>query len=121
MICSRKPTSESSRLFLAMRMNRVLGANPNPWNRCWVIVALKLELSAGLRLERKLFVVDRVLLKPMKSLIVGKVYRARVLRQAGPGLHSLKNAGGLLAEMIFLERPGDDRIEAVDHRAKASA
>ena len=55
----------------------------------------------------------------MKGLIVSEVYRTRVLRQAGSGKHALKNTGDLLAEMIFLQRSGNDRIEAVDDRSQA--
>ena len=69
MICSRKATSESSRLFLAIRIKRVFDAKPNPWRIGWVTVALKLEFSAGLTLEKKLFVVCRVLLKPTERFM----------------------------------------------------
>src|SRR5580700_4160975 len=64
MICKRNATSESSRLFLAMRMKRVLAENPKPCRRCWVNVALKPELKFGLRLEKKLLVVARLLVNP---------------------------------------------------------
>src|SRR6266436_10445311 len=67
--CKRNATSESSRLFFAIRMKRWLGAKPKPCNKCWVTVALKLELSWGLRLVKMLLVVARVLLKPTDRFV----------------------------------------------------
>ena len=52
----------------------------------------------------------------MESLLVGEINRARVLSQTGAREHALKNAGGLLAEMIFLKSAGEDGVEAVNQR-----
>src|SRR5260221_6526180 len=69
-ICQRKATSEISRLFLAIWMKRVFGANPKPCNRCCVSRKLKLELSCGLNVAKGAFpTVWRVLLKPTDRLV----------------------------------------------------
>ena len=47
MICSRNATSEISRLFFAIWMNRVLGAKPKPCSRCWVSLEFKAGSSAS--------------------------------------------------------------------------
>src|ERR1700729_834510 len=53
----------------------------------------------------------------MESLLIGEINRARVLSQTGARQDSLKNAGGLLAEMIFLKGAGEDGVEAIDQRS----
>ena len=63
MICRRKATSEISRLFLAMRMKRVLGRNPKPCNRFCVKRNWKLEPNCGVSRLVGLLVVRWVLLK----------------------------------------------------------
>ena len=47
-----------------MRMKRVLERESEALQQCWVMVALKLEFKCRAHVEKKLFVVLRVLLKP---------------------------------------------------------
>src|SRR5438309_575968 len=69
MICSRKATSDNSRLFLAIRIKRVFEAKPRPCSKCWDSLNWKLELSAGLTLWKALLLVTRLLLKPTDTLV----------------------------------------------------
>ena len=48
MVCRRNATSVISRLFLAMRMKRLLGAKPKPCSKCWVSWNLKPDAKVGL-------------------------------------------------------------------------
>src|SRR6266853_2322377 len=69
-ICQRNATSEISRLFLAMRIKRLLAANPKPCKRCCVRRKLKLELSCGLTgWNGAAPIACRLLLKPTSTLV----------------------------------------------------
>src|SRR5580765_673917 len=69
MICRRKEMSAISRLLREMRIKRLFCDTPNPWRRCWVMVARKLELRIGLKVLKALLVVMRLLLKPTESAV----------------------------------------------------
>src|SRR5579863_2728794 len=58
---------------------------------------------------------------PLKCLLIGKVHCARVLRQTGTRQHALENAGSLLTEVVLLKSAGEDRVEAIQDRAKAES
>src|SRR5580765_2202090 len=70
MICKRNATSDSSRLFFAMRIKRVFGANPKPCSRCCVNLNWKFEFNCGLSTLKGAFpTVCRVLLNPTDTLV----------------------------------------------------
>ena len=110
--------SEISRLFLAILINRVLGAKPKPCSRCWVSLELQAggdgrAVSRGRAVGRGVGVVEshREVGARLKTLQVAEV--------RGPGIlighrDGAENAGRLGIKPIHLQRAGKNGIEAGD-------
>src|SRR5450432_537339 len=73
--CALKVRSETSRLFLAMRIWRVLTGEPHPCSRCCVTVSASDALVTGLKSERVALLVTELLLIPrLTSVPVSKYF-----------------------------------------------
>src|ERR1019366_3524225 len=76
MTCALKVRSETSRLFLAMRIWRELRAGPKPCSRCCVTLSASAELVEGLNWARMLLVSELLLVSP-------RLTRVRVAKFCG--------------------------------------
>src|ERR1039458_328851 len=73
MTCALKVRSETSRLFLAMRIWRELRAGPKPCSKCCVTLSASDELVEGLNWARMLLVSELLLVSPrLTSVPVSK-------------------------------------------------